>query len=360
MAMVCWQMVEPNKPLVRAEMDAPEPGPDEVRVRVAGCGVCHTDLGFLYDGVRTKSELPLTLGHEIAGVVEACGQNAGDWQDEAVVIPAVMPCGECDLCRRGLGNICRAQKMPGNDIQGGFASHIAVPARGLCAVPGGTAAGTLGDSGVGLADLSVVADAMTTPYQAIEEAGGLGPEDSAIFVGVGGVGGFGALLAKAYGAAVIAIDVDATKLERIAPYVDVTFDASQMPFKELRKAVRGWVKEQGRRGTEWKIFETSGTAAGQKTAFGLMTFGGHLAVVGFTMDAPELRLSNLMAFHATARGNWGCLPEYYPPVVQMVLDGKVPLAKFVKRYPLESINEVFEKAHKRELVERPVMVPAAD
>lgn len=357
MAMVSWQMVEPNKPLVRSEGPLPAPGPGEVRLQVAGCGVCHTDLGFFYDGVRTKSALPLTLGHEISGRVEAAGAGAEGWVGKAVIVPAVMPCGQCDLCRRGLGNICRAQKMPGNDIPGGFASHVVAPAAGLCEVPGGAAEGEIGKSKVGLAGLSVVADAMTTPYQSILEAGGLAEQDTAIFVGVGGVGGFGALLAKAFGAAVVAIDVDPAKLERIAPFVDVTFNARELEFKELRKAVSGWVKEHGRRATEWKIFETSGTAAGQKTAFGLLTFGAHLAVIGFTMDAPELRLSNLMAFHATARGNWGCKPEYYPPVVELVLAGRVPLAPFVKTYPLDSINEVFEQAHHRRIAERPVMVP---
>ncbi len=355
MSMVSWKMVEQNKPFERIETAIPDPGEGEVRLEVAGCGVCHTDLGFLYDGVRTKSPLPLTLGHEISGVVEAAGKGASSWEGKAVIVPAVIPCGECDVCRRGLGNICRVQKMPGNDIPGGFASHIVVPAGQLCEVPDGTADGEIGDSGVGLAELSVVADAMTTPYQAMKEAG-LTEKDTAVFVGVGGVGGFGALLAKAFGAAVVAIDIDQAKLDSLEPYVDVTFNAGEMPFKDLRKAVSGWVKEQGRRPTEWKIFETSGTAAGQKTAFGLLTFGAHLSVVGFTMDAPELRLSNLMAFHASAKGNWGCLPEYYPPVVDMVLAGKVPMAPFVEKFPLEDINQVFEKVHRREIQRRPVMV----
>ena len=356
MSMVSWQMVEPNKPFERVESPIPEPGPGEVRVAVAGCGVCHTDLGFLYDGVRLKSPLPLTLGHEISGLVEATGAGADSWAGKAVVVPAVMPCGECDLCRRGKGNICRIQKMPGNDIHGGFASHIVVPAAQLCEVPGGTATGELGQSGVGLAEMSVVADAMTTPHQAIMESG-LDKEDTAIFVGVGGVGGFGALLAKAAGANVVAIDVDPERLGAIADQVDATFNAADMPFKELRKAVSGFVKEQGRRPTEWKIFETSGTAAGQKTAFGLLTFGANLSVVGFTMDTPELRLSNLMAFHATARGSWGCLPEYYPAVVEQVLSGKVKIGPFVKRYPLDDINDVFEQVHQRKIKQRPVLVP---
>jgi len=356
MSMISWQMVEPKKPLQRAEAPVPAPGAGEVRLRVVGCGVCHTDLGFYYDGVRTKSPLPLTLGHEISGMVEAAGPGAERWAGKAVLVPAVMPCGQCDVCKRRLGNICAAQKMPGNDIQGGFASHIVVPAAQLCEVPLGGDGRPAGASGVSLAELSVVADALTTPYQAILESGLTGL-DTAIFVGVGGVGGFGVQIAKAAGALVLAIDVDPQKLETIAPYADATFNAAQMAFKDLRKAVSDKVKEKGRRRTEWKIFETSGTAAGQQTAFGLLTFGASLAVVGFTMNSVDIRLSNLMAFHATARGNWGCVPEHYPAALDLVLSGKVKLGPFVKTFPLDQINEVFEMVHGRKIQQRPVMVP---
>lgn len=355
-SMISWQMTEPGKPLAKVEAPIPEPGIGEVLVKVAGCGVCHTDLGFYYDGVRTKSPLPLTLGHEISGIVAATGPGADEWEGQAVIIPAVMPCGTCDVCKRGLGNICVTQKMPGNDIQGGFASHIVVPADQLCPVQVDDQNRPVGEAVVPLAHLSVVADALTTPYQAVVDAG-LTADDTAIFVGVGGVGGFGAQIAKAFGAAVVAIDVDPAKLEALAPYVDATFNAAEYAFKDLRKAVSAFVKAQGKRRTEWKIFEISGTAAGQKTAFGLMTFGGHLSVVGFTMDKVEIRLSNLMAFHATARGNWGCLPKYYPPVRDLVLSGKVKMAPFVKTFPLADINSVFEMVHQKKIVQRAIMVP---
>lgn len=354
--MISWQMTEPGKPLERIEAPIPDPGAGEVLVKVAGCGVCHTDLGFFYDGVRTKSPLPLTLGHEISGIVTAAAPDTRQWEGKAVIIPAVMPCGTCDVCKRGLGNICTAQKMPGNDIQGGFSSHIVVPAEQLCQVPVDDQYRPQGDAGVSLAQLSVVADALTTPYQAIVDAGLTGA-DTAVFVGVGGVGGFGAQIAKAAGALVIAIDVDPAKLKALEPYVDKTFNAAEMPFKELRKAVSAFVKEKGKRRTEWKIFETSGTAAGQKTAFGLMTFGGNLSVVGFTMDTVDIRLSNLMAFHATARGNWGCIPRYYAPVRDLVLSGKVRMDPFVKTFPLSEINAVFDQVHHKKIVERAIMVP---
>jgi 6-hydroxycyclohex-1-ene-1-carbonyl-CoA dehydrogenase len=356
MNMISWQMVEPKKPLQKVEAPLPSPGPGELRLRVVGCGVCHTDLGFFYDGVRTKSPLPLTLGHEISGRVEAAGPGAEKWLGKAVIVPAVMPCGSCDVCRRGFGNICGAQKMPGNDIQGGFASHIVVPAAQLCEVPLDADGRPAGSSGVSLAELSVVADALTTPYQAIKESG-LTELDTAIFVGIGGVGGFGVQIAKSMGALVLAVDVDPEKLEAIAPYADATFDAKALPFKDLRKAVSDLVKAKGRRRTEWKIFETSGTAAGQQTAFGLLTFGASLAVVGFTMNMVDIRLSNLMAFHATARGNWGCVPEHYPAALDLVLGGKVTLGPFVKSFPLDRINEVFEMVHGRKIRQRPVLVP---
>lgn len=355
-SMISWQMTESGKPLVKMETPIPEPGPGEVLVKVSGCGVCHTDLGFYYNGVRTKSPLPLTLGHEISGIVTATGSDARQWEGMAVIIPAVMPCGNCDVCNRDLGNICRVQKMPGNDIQGGFASHIVVPAAQLCRVPVDDQYRPVGEADVSLAQLSVVADALTTPYQAIVDAG-LTADDTAIFVGVGGVGGFGAQIARAFGALVVAIDVDTARLDALEPYVHKTFNAAEMAFKDLRREVSAFVKEQGKRMTEWKIFETSGTAAGQKTAFGLMTFGGHLSVVGFTMDTVDIRLSNLMAFHGTARGNWGCLTRYYPPVRDLVLSGKVNMAPFVKTFPLSDINTVFDLVHHKKIVQRAIMVP---
>jgi 6-hydroxycyclohex-1-ene-1-carbonyl-CoA dehydrogenase len=106
-----------------------------------------------------------------------------------------------------------------------------------------------------------------------------------------------------------------------------------------------------------KIFECSGTAAGQQTAFGLINHGATLAVVGFTMDKVEVRLSNLMAFHARALGNWGCPPELYPDALNLVLDDRIKLAPFVEQRPLESINEVFHSVHAGEMTRRPVLVP---
>ena len=243
--------------------------------------------------------------------------------------------------------------MPGNDIQGGFASHIVVPARGLCAVD----EKRLAAAGLKLADVSVVADAVTTPYQAVTQAG-VEPGDVAIVIGVGGVGGYAVQIANAFGASVVAIDVDPAKLELMSKYgAALTLNAREVTGRDLKKAIEAHAKANGLRTTRWKIFECSGSGAGQANAYSLINHGATLAVVGFTMDKVEVRLSNLMAFHARALGNWGCLPEYYPAALDLVLDGRINLANFVERHPLAQINEVFEAAHAHKLSRRAILTP---
>jgi len=347
-----FQLTEVGKPLVACELPALDPAPGEVVVQVAGCGICHTDVGFAMDGVPTRNPLPLVLGHEISGRVVAAGENAAQWLGKAVVVPAVIPCGTCPACAAGRPTICRNQFMPGNDGDGGFATHVRVPARGLCPVPEPLPAG------IGLEMLSVIADAVTTPWEAIRRSG-LGADDVAVFVGVGGVGGFGVQIAAALGAAVVAVDVDKDKLELAAAHgASLALDPSAMNEKDLNSAVRNFAKQSGKKGIGLKIFETSGTTAGQQTAFGLLDFGAYLAVVGYTAKKTEFRLSNLMAFDATARGNWGCPPEQYPAALDLVLTGRVAIAPYVEVRALETAPEVFAAVARHEVRRRAILVPS--
>jgi 6-hydroxycyclohex-1-ene-1-carbonyl-CoA dehydrogenase len=331
-------------------------GPGEVVVEVAGCGVCHTDLGFFNGDVPTRHPLPLTLGHEISGRVVEAGPGAEPWVGRAVVVPAVIPCGECAACLAGRGSVCPHQIFPGNDVHGGFASAVRVPARGLCGVPD-LADASVNPGKVDLAALSVIADAVSTPYQAIRRAG-LAAGDLAVFVGAGGIGGFGIQIAAALGAAAVAIDISQPRLDRMAAAGAVaTLRADVLDGKALRRAVRDVADAHGVPTWRTRIFETSGTPAGQTTAFGLLGPGSLLSVVGFTPARVELRLSNLMAFDAVAQGNWGCLPEHYPAVVDLVLSGKVRLGPFVEHRPLARINETFAEFHSGGLSRRVVLVP---
>lgn len=346
-----FQLTVPNKPLMRCALPTLEPRADEVVVEITGCGVCHTDIGFAFDGVPTRHPLPLILGHEISGRLVATGENSRKWQGKPVIVPAVIPCGTCSACRMGRVTICRQQFMPGNDGDGGFATHVLLPARGLCPVPEKLPAGLT------LEMLSVVADAVTTPYEAIRRAE-LGKEDVAVIVGAGGVGGFGVQIAAARGAAVVAIDIDRERLDLAAQHgAGLILDANSTDLKGLKSAIRSFSKEQARQGIGLKIFEMSGTPAGQATAFGLLDHGAYLAVVGYTSKPIELRFSNLMAFDATARGNWGCPPDQYPAALQLVLDGKIALTPYVEVHPLDEAPVVLEAVAKHSLRRRAILKP---
>jgi 6-hydroxycyclohex-1-ene-1-carbonyl-CoA dehydrogenase len=350
-----WMFEKVGQPMVLSERDA-APGPGEVLVKVVGCGVCHTDLGFFYDGVPTRHDLPLALGHEISGRVLEAGDGAEEWIGREVVVPAVIPCGECPACKAGHGSICPTQIFPGNDVHGGFGTHLVVPARGLCPVPD-LADSSKNPAGLELADLSVIADAVTTPYQAILRSG-LAEGDLAVFVGIGGVGGFGVQIAAALGARVVAVDVSADRLALLAGHgADLTLNAAELSFKDMKGALRAFAKEHGIPSYRHRIFETSGSPQGQTTAFGFVGHGAYLGIVGFTPAKVEIRLSNLMAFDATVQGNWGCLPEHYPAALDLVLGGKVALPAFVERRPLRLINETFEDLHAHKVSRRVILTP---
>jgi 6-hydroxycyclohex-1-ene-1-carbonyl-CoA dehydrogenase len=339
-----------NAPLVLEDVPDPEPGAEDVVVRVAGCGVCHTDIGFWRDGVPTRHGLPITLGHEVSGVVEAAGPAHRHLVGREVIVPAVIPCGTCDLCRDGRGNACRRQIMPGNDLDGGFAEKLKVPARGLCPVED--------RNGYDLAELSVIADAVSTPYQAIVRSG-LKPGGLAIVIGAGGVGGYAVQIAAALGARVVAVDVDDAKLAGIAPHgASLTVNSKATDFKTMKKEIAARAAAWGCPEHGAVVFECSGSAAGQETAYGLLGHAGTLVVVGFTLGKIEMRLSNVMVLDATVQGNWGCRAELYPEALRLVTSGRVTLKPFIERHPLGLGAEVIRRVADHEIHRRAILEPA--
>ncbi len=345
-----WRMVQPGRPLELHGSAGRRAGPGEVLVEVAGCGVCHTDVGF-YDGsVRTRADLPLVLGHEVSGTVVEAGEGAGELVGSGVLVAAVIPCGCCQMCSAGRGNVCGDQLMPGNDLDGGFATHLTVPATGVFAC---------GDlpAGYGLADMAVVADALTTPLQAIRRAG-VAEGDTVVVVGTGGVGGFAVQVAAASGGTVVALDVDDGRLAALDDHgAAASLNVRGMSPRGVREAVRELVASLGASEVGWKVFECSGTASGQETAFGLVGTAATLAVVGFTRDKVSIRLSNLMAFDATAFGSWGCPPERYPEAIHLVTSGQVDLLPFIRRVPMADVMSVLAPGGGHGDPRRPVLVP---
>lgn len=353
-----WVLEAPKKPLVRVERAWGDPPAGAVLLEVLGCGVCHTDLGFADGDVATRAPLPLVLGHEIVGRVLTLGAGVrADLAGKRVLAPAVSPCGVCRPCRSGRATSCMKGLMPGNDADGGFASHVVVPGRDVVALdsePHGT--GLLGAARLEPWEIAPVADAATTAYQAVVRAG-LAAGDVAVFVGAGGVGGFGAQIAHALGAKVVAIDVSAARLEALGDAVDERIDPRALASKAIRDTIRARRKAWGATDAPLRVFETSGTAAGQETAFDLLDRGGSLSVVGYTRDKISLRLSNVMALDAEIFGNWGCAPELYAGVVDLVLSGKVAVRPFVERRPMADANAVLDAVRAHSMSKRAVLVP---
>jgi 6-hydroxycyclohex-1-ene-1-carbonyl-CoA dehydrogenase len=340
----------PKSPLVRRSLQIPDPGPTEAVVEVIACGLCHTDLGYADGSVPTRKGIPLVLGHEVVGRVIAAGKDFESLIGSTVIVPAVLPCGECPFCLSGRGNACPNQKMPGNDIDGGFGTHLLVPARPLIKVGPGL-------SSFDIPTLSVVADAVSTAYQAVLRAN-LAEGDLAVVVGAGGVGGFVTQIASGLGARVVACDIAADRLKLIANYgAQETIDLTGKDPKDLKKQIRGFAK--GIPSLRYKIFECSGSTGGQVTAYGLLDRGALMMQVGYTPNKIDLRLSNLMAFDATIHGTWGCPPEVYPGVLKLIEEGKVKLDPFVEHGPMSKVDEYLNAMAAHKLEKRMVMDPRA-
>lgn len=360
-----WQMVEgPNFDKETRKITAPGrlekteiPMPDleegQALVKVAGCGVCHTDLSYFYDGVPTVNKPPLTLGHEISGTVVA---GPADLVGKDVIIPAVMPCNDpgCAICNSGRGNRCLAQKMPGNSLgmYGGFSDYIPVPAEDLCIIDD--------LNGLPLSHYAVVADAGTTPYQAAMRAE-VGEGDCCLVFGAtGGVGIYMVQTVKALGAkCVIALGRDQERLERTLDFgADAIINLRDKDFKALKGEFKAVAKEQGVPSAfGWKIFEVTGAGPAQDLALGMLGFVGKLVVVGFGMAKNTYMMSKLMAFDADILGSWGCLPKYYNNVLKLVQAGKIQIEPFLETKPMSQINQVFEDQHSGKFDKRQVLEP---
>jgi propanol-preferring alcohol dehydrogenase len=171
-----------------AEIPVPEPAPGQVLVRVAGVGLCHSDVLFLTSPAGVLPyEIPFTLGHEIAGWVDGVGDGVGDLSvGDAVAVACMSPCWECRWCRQGADNYCvNTWKGRGFGADGGLASHLTVDRREI--VP-------LGDLDPRLA--APLTDAGATSYHAVQrvrpklDAAAAVTQPTAVVIGVGGLGAY--------------------------------------------------------------------------------------------------------------------------------------------------------------------------
>lgn len=315
-------------PLTVEDVPRPVRAAGEVLVRVAACGFCHTDLHYLDHGVAPAKAPPLVLGHEISGIVAEVGDgdsvvHVGD----RVLVPAILPCGSCGVCRSGRENICPSLRMPGNHFDGGFAEYVAVPSRALVPLP----------PEIDLQKGAVIADALTTPYHAVVHRAKVRAGEWVAVVGCGGVGINAVQFAAAAGAIVLAVDVKAEKLE-LARRLGASEVLNPSEFPDLGKEVR---RRTG--GGVDVAIEVVGKPETVELALSTLRRGGRLCVVGYSSSTMPLPLNRLMFFEYEITGSLGCRPVDYPRVVEMVRRGLVRLEPVITgSVPLDRVNEAAE------------------
>ncbi len=306
------------------EVPIPEIADDEILVKVAACGVCHTDLHYLDHGVPTFKKPPLILGHEASGTVARAGRAVVSVREgDRVLLPAVVTCGHCVMCREGRENICMNMRMFGNHIDGAFAEYVKAPAKDAIPLP----------LDLPLEESCIIADALSTPYHAIRNRARVLPGDTVAVFGCGGVGINVVQIAVACGAKVLAVDISPEKLE-----LAIAFGASEAvqpkEGENVAKTIRG--KTDG--GVDVAI-EAIGNPVTLGQAFDSVRRGGRLCIVGFSDKPFTVPAAKVMFHEIEIVGSLGCRPVDYPRIIEMIRAGRVQLRPLVTgRFPLSEVN----------------------
>jgi 6-hydroxycyclohex-1-ene-1-carbonyl-CoA dehydrogenase len=317
---------EPHAPLQVQDWPEPTPDHDEILVRVAACGLCHTDLHYIDHGVPTAKPPPLILGHEATGVVAQVGKRVTQVKvGDRVLLPAVLPCGACDACRTGRENICLRLRMFGNDVDGAYAEYVTAPAKDVFILP----------DEIPLVEGCIIADAVTTPYHAVKNRAEVRPGDHVVVYGCGGVGLNVVQFARLAGGIVIAVDIADEKLDHARRLgAEAVINPRPEPAG-VAKAVR---RLTGGAGADIAI-EAIGNPATMREAFGALRPGGRLVVVGYSDHEVALNAGRIMYREMEIRGSLGCRPVDYPRVIELARTGRIEVASLVTaRFPLDEIN----------------------
>lgn len=337
----------------------PEPGPGEVLIDVAACGVCHTDLHYREGNI--SEDFPFLLGHEAAGTVAAVGPGVetpevGDY----VVLAWRAPCGRCRSCRRGRPWYCfdsanATQKMTLEDGTplsaalgiGAFAQKTLVAAGQAVKVDPRARPEAAGLIGCGI----------MAGFGAAANTGGVGRGDTVAVIGAGGVGDAAIAAASLAGArTVIAVDVDPRKLEWAQRFgATHTVDArTQDPVEAIRSLTGGFGADL--------VIDAVGRPETFKQAFFARDHAGTVVLVGVPEPTMKLELPLLEVFSrgGAVKSSWygDCLPSRdFPALIELYLAGRLDLDGFVSEtIPLEGVEEAFAKMSRGEVLRSVVRI----
>lgn len=330
----------PKQPFALEEVPRREPAAGEVLVRVTASGMCHTELHF-QSGLLDLGVAPMTVGHEVVGVVEQVGPGVGaERVGERVIVYYYLGCGQCEHCRVGDEHLCPALRAEyGFVSDGGYAEYVTVPARNAVVLP---------DS-ISDVDAAPIGCGVTTAVHALKLAEPAAGEWVVVY-GVGGVG-FGLVqLARARGARVIGVGRNPKKLARARELgAEATIDAAKEPVAERIRALTAGAGAD-------VVFECVGTAESMKESSAALGRRGRLVFIGYSFDSFTVHPIQLVVFEQRIMGSVGATLQDLHEAVDLVARGVV--RTIVDRtLPLERYQEGLEALERGELVGRAVLTP---
>jgi len=327
-----------GRPLAVEQVPRPDPAPGEVLVRVEAAGVCGTELHFL-DGLLTPATTPITLGHEVVGVVAAAGDGADPaLVGQRVAVHYLHPCRRCTWCRSGAEHLCAAPRgFLAFVSDGGFAEYVAVPDTAVAPVPAGLAPEQAAPLCCGAA----------TALHA-RRAAGLQAGATAVVVGCGGVGLALVQVLALAGVRVLAVSRDPAKL-RLAAGLGAE---AALPAEGMAGAVRAGT---GGRGAD-AVFDTAGTSATMRDGVAALAKGGALVLVGYGTDRLDLHPLDLVIPELRILTSVG---NTHPELVEALdLAGRGLLRTVVAEVaPLDQANRVLDALRAGTVRGRAVLVP---
>jgi len=324
-----------GKPLEVVNLPIPEPAPGEVRVKVAACGVCASDLHMFDGSLPTRTPPPVTPGHEASGVVSALGDGVGGWSlGDRVVIAAGKACGKCAACARGADfDQCLSPLTMGVDYDGAWADECVVPAQALVALP---------DS-VPFEVGAICADAVSTPYAAVVHTGALRAGERVAIFGVGGLGTHAVQIARMAGASfIIAVDPNVGARERALRLgADLAVDPDGA-VAAIREATGG-------DGVDLS-FDFVGANAVLKLAVAALAKGGRAVIVGVSGERISLGPSVTFAFRGTHLiGSYGYTVADLTQVIGLVASGRLDLNGSISaRFTIDEAEEAVRILRQKE------------
>ncbi len=316
------RLVASRMPVEVQQVPVPVAGPDDVLVRVTAAGICHSDAHYRSGRTGAKA-LPRTLGHEVAGVIAACGARVhGRRVGERVVLHYNVTCGVCDWCLQGHEQFCADCRMLGHHIDGGWAEYVAVPARNAVPLP----------DAVPSAPGATLMCASATAYHALRKSRLVAGEHVAVF-GVGGLGQSAVQLARTMGAAqVIAVD---TNLDRLA--MAATHGAAVVVHAGADDVVASVRAATGGRGVDVAL-ELVGLAETTRQALRVLAPMGRAVAVGLTAgETPIETYREILGPEAELIGCNDHLRSELEPLIELTRTGALQLTDVVTRtVPLDA------------------------